>query len=381
MPTGLISTYDLTQGTIVDIDPAIRLLSPTEVPLQAGMGSDGNTVLATDTMNQKKKEWQDDEILTPRSILGAQATAGDLVITVATGTRLRFSTGEVVLLNTGEQARITGYGSTADTLLVTRAYAGTTAAIQAISTDIINLGGVLPEGSDPQLNRSQDRTGRFNLTQIFGPTSVAVSGTEQAIAKYGVATTEFDYQLSLRDKEERIKLEQALIYGVRFDDTGNEWRTMGGLNHFITVNVNSTSTDFATETANNGSDAILDMLELIYNAGGDPNRMLLGSAQKRKVSAMQATSIRLGRMDVGRGQTVEYFDSDFSRVDFVLHRWVRSVHAFLFNRDQATVLTLRPFQFKMLGDTGDSMKGIIVGEKSLKFEADRWAGKFTNLVP
>ena len=42
MPTGTITTYDLTTGVIVDIDPMIRMLDPTEVPLQSGAGSDGS---------------------------------------------------------------------------------------------------------------------------------------------------------------------------------------------------------------------------------------------------------------------------------------------------------------------------------------------------
>jgi hypothetical protein len=43
------------------------------------------------------------------------------------------------------------------------------------------------------------------------------------------------------------------------------------------------------------------------------------------------------------------------------------------------VKTLRPFSFQMLAQTGDAVKGMIVGEKTLKFEAERWAAKFTAL--
>lgn len=372
MPTGTFSTYDLTVGVIVDIDPLITLLSPTEVPLQSAVGSDGNTVLAQNSCFEKKVEWLDDTLLTPRSTVAATATTGDTVLTVASGHQLRFSTGDALLIG-AEQVRVTGYGTTADTLLISRAFAGTSAGTIANAADIVNLGAILPEGSDPQNSRAQDRTNRFNYTQIFGPTSVVVSGSEQAVRKYGVNTTEFDYQAALRSKEEFIKVEQSLIYGTRTEDTTNKWRQMGGMTYYITTNVDSTTT-VLTDTK------LLDQLQTIYLAGGDPNRALIGAVQKRNISAFSSSSIRYGRTDTGRGYTVEYFDSDFSRVDFVLHRRVRTSDLILFNREQAIIRTLRPFQFKMLGDTGDSTKGIIVGEKTLQFEAERWAGRFNALT-
>lgn len=372
MATGTFTSYDLVTGVVVDISPLIRLLSPTEVPLQSGMGSDGNTVLSQDSCFEKKIEWQDDVLLAPRSTISVATTTGDGWIVVAVGDQIKFSTGDALLIG-AEQVRVTGYGSTANSLTVTRAYAGTSAGTVALNADVVDLGANLPEGSDPQNSRAGDRSNRFNLTQIFGPTSVVVSGTEQVIRKYGLATTEFDYQGALRTKEEVIKLEQALIMGTRYEDTTNKWRQMGGMAYYIQTNVDS-STTALTETV------LLDKIQTIYDLGGDPNRALLGSKQKRVVSAFDSSSIRLGRADVGRGQTVEYFDSDFARIDFVLHRRMRTSELILFSREQATIRTLRPWQFKMLGDTGDSTKGIIVGEKSLMFEAERWAARFSALT-
>ena len=373
MPLGTISTYDLTVGVIVDIDPLIRMLSPSEVPLQSGVGSDNRTVLATDTCFEKKIEWQDDTLLTPQSTLGAAIADGSATtITVAAGEQLRFAVGDIIQID-NEKMRVTAYGGGADQLTVTRGVFGTAATSHANGALITNLGAALPEGSDPGQARSQDRTNRWNVTSIFGPTAVTVSGTEQAIRKYGLATTEFDYQAALRMKEEAIKLEQSLIYGTRFEDPANKWRQMGGMTYYITTNVDSTA-GALTDTR------LLDMMERCWSLGGSPDKALLGSKQKRVVSAFDSSDIRLGRLDAGRGQVVDFFDTDFGRVDFVLHRWMRPTDLILFSREQAVIKTLRPFQFKMLGDTGDSVKGMIVGEKTLKFEAERWAGRFTALT-
>lgn len=369
MPTGTITTYDLTTGVIVDIDPLIRMLDPTETPLQSGVGSDGRSVLSTGSMFEKKKEWQDETLLIPRSTVAVTATTGDLVLTVASGHQLRFSTGDGLLIG-AEQVRVTGYGNTADTLLIARAHASTSADTIASGTDIVNLGAQLAEGSDPQNARSLDWANRYNISQIFGPTAVVVSGTENVIRKYGLTVSQFDKQAANRMAEEAIKLEQALIYGKRYDDASGKIRQMGGLDYYITTNVDSTTT--APTAA-----AFLDMAEDIFGTGGNPDRLLVGPKQKRVISAIDSDDIRRGRMDNGLGQTIDYFDSDFGRWDIILHRRLRLSDAFLFSRDQAEVLTLRPWQFEMLGKTGDSLKGQIVGEKSLKFEAERWAGQFT----
>lgn len=371
MPLGLINTYELVEGVIVDIDPLIRMLSPSEVPLQGGVASDGRTVLATDTVFEKKYEWQDDTLLTPQSTLGAATDAVQTTITVETGEQLRFAIGDVIQIDT-EKMRVTAFG-TGDDLDVTRGFAGTTAATHAINTLITNVGAALKEGSDPNDPRSQDFNNRFNFTQIFGPDAVQVSGTEQVIRKYGITTTMFDYQAALRTKEQAIRLEQALIYGTRNEDTTNQWRTFGGMTFFIVTNVDNATTGDITKTK------LLDQIENAWDLGGNPNRALMGSKQKRKVSALDEADIRLGRVDNGRGEIVDFFDTDFGRLDFVLHRWMRPEDIVGFNRDQAVIETLRPFQFKMLGDTGDSTKGMIVGEKGFKFEAERWAFRFNAL--
>lgn len=380
MPLGLISTFDLTTGVIVDIDPVIRMLSPSETPLQSGYGSDGRTVLSMNSCFEKKVEWQDDTLLTPQSTTGASvADASVTTVTVATGEQLRFAVGDVIQIQ-NEKMRVTAYGGGADELTVTRGVFGTTAAAHTtVGTLITNLGAALPEGSDPGQTRSADRTNRFNLTQIFGPTPVSVSGTEQAIRKYGITTTEFDYQLALRSKEEAIKLDQALLYGTRFEDSGNEWRQMGGMFYYVTTNVDSTASGI-TETR------LIDRLQASWELGGNPRTAMVPAKQKRAVSALGGASgdpagnIRLGRLDNGRGQVVDYFDSDFGRIDFALNRWMRPTDMMIFSREQATIRTLRGFQFKMLGDTGDSMKGMVVCEKTLQFEAERWAAKFTALT-
>lgn len=368
---GDATTYDLTAGVKLDIEDVIWLISPFDVPLLGTNGADGRTALSSDTCFEKKVEWLDELLLTPRSTIGSAATTGDAFIVLATGDQAKFQTGDVVLVN-AEYMYVTGYGTTADSLTVTRGFNSSTAASAALNNVVVGVGAANQEGADVNNARSLDRTDRYNMTEIFGPVAVQVSGSENAVQKYGLTGTEFDHQVANRAKEQMIALEQALIYGTRSEDTGNRRRTMGGMFYYITTNVDTTTTSL-TDTP------LLVQLQAAFDAGGTPDRIVVGSRQKRNVSAINSSNIRYAQDTNVRGQAIDYYDSDFGRISVVLDRWMRSTDLIGFSRDQATVCTLRPLGFEMLAKTGDSEKGQVVMEKSLRFRREPWAFRFTAL--
>jgi hypothetical protein len=169
---GATSTYGLTVGIKLDVEPVIGMISPTDVPFQgSAMGATDAIGLPTGTVFEKKYEWLDETILTPRSTIAATSTTGDAFVTLASGDGLKFQTGDMLLIGS-EYVRVTGYSfTTSDILLVTRAVSGSAATV-ATSADVIGVGSILPEGSDPPLARYQDRNNRYNYTEIFGPVAV-----------------------------------------------------------------------------------------------------------------------------------------------------------------------------------------------------------------
>lgn len=371
MATGTMTSYDLTTGVQLEVEDLIYVISPFDVPLLGTSGADGRTTLSQDTVYEKKVEWLDETLLTPRTTLSASYVTADTFITVAVGERERFQTGDIILVR-AEYMRVTGYGTTADTLTVTRAYSGT-ATNTGVSTDpVVGVGSALPEGSDPPNARTRDRTNRFNMTEIFGPYQVQVSESENVIRKYGLPMSEFDYQIGNRTKEAFVAIEQAILYGVRIEDTGNKWRSMGGMVFYITSNVDSTTTDL-TEIK------LLDQLQVAFIAGGNPDRIVVNPIQKRKISQFSTGAIRYVQATNVRGQTVDYYESDFGQITIVIDRWCRTQDLFIFSRDQATVGTLRPLVFEMLAKTGDSIKGQVVGEKTFRLHREAWAARFSAL--
>lgn len=352
----------------------IHLLSPYDTPLLGGVGADGRSALAQGTCFEKKVEWLDETLLTPRSTIATTATTAQTYISVASGDQVKFSTGDVVVI-AGETLRVTGWGTTTDTLTVTRGYAGTSATV-ATSAAVVGVGTALAEGSDPSTARYVDRSNRYNMTEIFGPYAVQISGSENVVRKYGIGGPggELQHQVANRLKELAIAIEQAVVYGQRVEDTTNKWRTMGGLDYWITTNVDTTTTTL-TESS------LLTLAQTVFDAGGEPDRVVVGSKQKRIISAFTSSgTIFQQRADNERGLVADYYDSDYGRLSLILDRWYRVSDLHIFNRDQAEINTLRPMVYEQLAKTGDSTKGQVLAEKTLKFRRERHAAKFNALT-
>lgn len=375
---GTATSYDLTVGVKIDMDEAVYLLDPIDTPLLTGMGSDGLSVLGSAPATETKVEWLVDNILTPRTTLSVTATTGDTVITVASGDRTKFSTGDVIEVpksgvSTPEVLRITGYGSTTDTLLVTRSYDGTTATNYATSATVIGLGTSLAEGSDPENARSSDRSTYFNYTQIYGPTSVVLSRTETQVAKYGVSN-EFTHQLQARIKENAISREQSFLYGRRTNSTTTKIRTSGGLQYYITSNIDATSTQLTVLK-------IQAIQQTNYNAGGLPDRLITNPACLLDLNDVGNTSIIRQEIDDpkrGRVRT-ETVWTEFGPIAVVRDRWVAKTDAFLIKRDNVIRRVLQPLIMEPLAKTGDSQKAMIVAEEGLEVKGQEQMARFNAL--
>jgi len=368
---GSFQTFDLNVGTKLDVEDAIWLIDPFDVPLQGGMGAEGWSALANDTATEVKFEWLDEKLLTPKTTLNGAIVTATTNIVVAAGTGISFQTGDVMQIG-AEQVYVSGYGTTADNLTVTRAFNSTTATGYASGATVIGVGSALPEGSDPPNARAVDRTDRYNYTQILGPTAVQVSGTEQVVQKYGLVGTEFDHQIANRTKEQAIQFEQALINGIPSAGSATVGRTTGGMAYWISTNVDSTTTTLTDAT-------ILAQVQACFDAGGRPNRFMVNFQQFVTISAINSTDIRYQQETNVRGQVIRFYDTPAGRISVVLNRWVLPSQAFLFSREQATIMTLRPFQMEMLAKTGDSTKGQVVAEKGLKFRLQTHAARFAAL--
>lgn len=386
MPQGQGTTFQFTTGTPLDFREFIDLIPPIELALQNMHGSDGRGAIPKDTSRQVKIEWQSEQLLLPSSTLDAATTAaGTTVVVQSAGDydhKLKFQTGSVLKIE-DELVLVTGYNAAAGTLNVEREFGGTTGVIHADDTPVFEVGHALPEGSDPQERRFLDRDSDHNYHQIFGPVGVKISGTRQAVPRFGVpAGAELGKQTTNRLVELGHSVEQALFYGIRYYDSTEERRMLGGFQYFITTTVDTTSTDL--DESGEGPAPVIQMLSDMYDVGqrGRRLRAFHHPGQGAKIDTWDNTLIRLSRTETVRGETVWSLATRYGIVDFIMADHVQPSDMFIVDREQAVIKTLpgRDYQFVPEGRTGDYWEGFVLCEKSLEFERPEHAGKFTNLA-
>jgi hypothetical protein len=377
VPTGIGTSYELTVGHVVNMDEAIFMVSPQDSPLLTGVNADGMLLLPQQGgLDQTEFFWMDEEILTPRSTIQTGATTGDGFIVVAAGDRTKFSTGDVIrVVHAGgaEQVRVTGYGTTDDYLLVTRGYNGTTARTVSTGVKAIGLGTALAEGSDPEAARTTDRSTASNYTQIFGPTSVHMSRTEQKIRKYGVPN-EFTHQLMNRITENVISREQAFLYGIKATSATTKIRTTGGIYSYVSTNVDSTSTQLTVAK-------IEAAQQLAYNKGGAPDVLMANPASLADLNDTgNVTVVRTELVESRRGRArVTVITTEFGDVSVARNRWNEPGDALLFKRGMVVRRVLDPLQVERLAKTGDADKVQLVCEEGLEIKGQKHAVRFSNL--
>jgi len=80
--TGTAKTYDLTIGLKIDMDPMLYILTATDCPLLGTYNgtsnlpptAGNNSILATRDCFAKKVEWDEEELLTPKTTIKAANT-------------------------------------------------------------------------------------------------------------------------------------------------------------------------------------------------------------------------------------------------------------------------------------------------------------------
>lgn len=371
----MVTAYDLTVGVKVNMDEAIYMLSPMDTPLLTGVGADGLTLISSEPVDEILFDWMHDTILTPRSTLGALITGGQNFLTVAAGDLTKFSTGDIITIQqpgtTTEHIRVTGYGSTTDSLTLSRAYAGT-AMTYATSAIVVGAGTALAEGSVPENARSVDRTQASNLTQIFGPTKVDMSRTERQVAKYGVSD-EWARQLMARIKENAISREQAYLYGQKTQSTTTKIRTTAGIRAFISTNV-------AVYTALNVT-SLTSMQITGYNAGGFADVVMANPIAFADLDNAADTAIVRTTVDSPqRGRVrVSWVDTEFGSALMARNRWMLPHDAIGFNRENVVRRVLQSLIYEQLAKVGDSSQGQVVCEEGLEVKGEKHLWRMNSL--
>jgi len=358
--SGATGTYNQSVGIKLDIDEAIFILTPSDVPFQQWVG--------TTPTSSIKVEWLDEE-LTPQNATVAVVTGtGPWTVTVADVQTFRPND----VLHTrdalsGVQFTVTSINAGTNQATIA-AFAGNATA-PAVNDVLEIVGQYKVEGSDPEAARSVDRTTNFNYTQIMQE-QVAATRTSRKRDIYGGADP-YDHELEKKFKELAIRSERAFVFGQRSISGDSQQRQMGGLFYYITTNT-------ASGTSANAKTVLNDIIRKCYEAGGTATDAMVSPAVKAAISTNVDPSLRRSTVDEKQGGfVIDKYMSDFGELNIVVNRHFPKTKGIVMEKEYIQKAVFDPFFHELLAKTGDSDKGEIVGEHSLKVRNEKAHGTFT----
>ncbi|WP_237448983.1 DUF5309 family protein [Paenibacillus sp. OT2-17] len=362
-----IYTTDLV-GKRESIADEILLLNPTQTPMLNLLGFGQPVTSITHA-------WYEDAMFATRTTVTAAAAVDATEIKVASTEPFRPRT----IAEIGDElVLIQAVDTTANKITVVRGYNGTTAAAITKDSPIESLYGDSLEGADAREARFKERLKVDNVTQIFEDT-VSITGSAEAVAQYGIgASGLYSYEKAKKQIELALQLEKAII-GGRKSDNGNR-RTMRGIRSFIETNVTTAGGPVTKKLLD-------DVAQQVYNAGGFATgsagyTLVVPAVQKRAISDMAFTNIRLTQAENSRGQKVDHIVNDFGMFQVVLNDNLKPDEILFIDANRIKIRPLggRSFGHTYLGVKGDYQSGIVVGEYTLEFQQEKAHARIKGLT-
>jgi hypothetical protein len=364
-------SYDLQVETKINIDELIYILTPDDLPLLSGIGSDGLGVIGKAPVDNTVFYWMEEDVPLPRGTAAEALDAVETDLTVASGDAVKFAVGDAIRID-NEILLVTAVNTTTEVLTVTRGALGSTAATHVDASEVVGVGTVLAEGNIGSAN-FQGRDKYSNYTQIFSK-KLTVSRTEQSIPKYGVPN-ELNKQMKNAMLHCNVGIEQAALYGIKYEDSATRVRSTGGLNHYITTNVDSSS-DWLTVTN------IETQQQAAYDNGGYFEFITARPAAFQALNnimgneRVQTVTVEDARRGRRRAQVVM---TEFGEVTLVRNRYVRKNEAFAYNRDNFIQRVFQPLVAQKLAKTDDTDSFMMVAECGFQVKGQDHMAKWTAL--
>lgn len=335
------------------VQEELLLLNAHQTPLLSMLGF-------SKPVSQTEHQWFEDEMFAYEGSVTEAVDASGTTIKVSSVDPFR--SGHVIKLGE-ELALITAVNKATKELTVVRGYANTTAAAISANETVEVQFVEGSEGADARQGRYKQRKRVSNITQIFDET-VEISGTTAAVANYGIDDI-YEYEKQKKQLELALQMEKAFIGGIRYED--GLVRQMNGIRSFIKTNV----TDLAGQELS--LEAINDAVQSIYTKGGFKSggqyEIIVPAKQKRVVSKFDKTLVRLNQGEASRGTVVNFLTTEFGEFPVSINDNLASDEVLIVDKNRIAIRPLqnRDMTHKFLGEQGDYMRGMLVGEYTLEF--------------
>lgn len=231
------------------------------------------------------------------------------------------------------------------------------------------------EGADYSFSKPASRTRLSNYTQIV-VTPVEVSDTQRSVDTAGIED-EFAYQLNKKMKEHARNIEYSLVNGTGNSGASGAAREVKGVLSWITANVGTgtgTGAEYLTETMFN------NLLQEIWEQGGEPDEAYANGFQKRKISDFTGGATKnVDAEDKRLTRGVDIYESDFGVIKIIPHRYMTSTVVAVLQSNLWKYAALRPTKKVDVAKVGSGTRAVVETEFTLEARNEAGSGKITGL--
>ena len=249
------------------------------------------------------------------------------------------------------------------------------------------------EGADAAFAPAAATVRVGNNTQISDKTAI-ISGTMEAVNKAGRAR-EMNYQMLKRGVEIKRDMENALVGLNNAKAVGSSTvaRELGGYTSWLATNDSFgtggvSPTGDGTNARTDGTqraftEALLDdVIDLIWEAGGKPDVIMLGSHNKRVANAFLGRATTTDHNVAARSiiNAADVYKSDYGDLKIIPNRFSRARDCLVYQKDKWAIAFLRNMVTKPIAATGDAEKRQVLVEYTLESRNEKASGLIADLT-
>ena len=361
---GQLNSYENTEVNKIMVTDRILQTNPLKIIPYSAFGADVGK-FAFVNMDGKEYRWLEDTYVPETTTVTSGLASASTTTSFTPASLTFFQPGDLMQID-DEILWVSAVASGIPT--VTRGWGSTTAATHANASTVTRVGRARIDGDDADNSPQTEVTSSTNYTQIFQRT-IDIARTKQKMAQYGIADP-MGYERDKKTDELLMQLCKMPYHGQRYVGTASAARSAGGLKTFITDNTSEVSGAALTRAR------IDDLLQDIHADGGDPDLILTGSYQQRKINDFYEGFVTTERSETLGGIRITNLQNPITGtiLEVMLDLHCPTDELYILDRSKIAYYPFDPFFFEMLGKTGDADKGQIVGEYGFVCAADKHHG-------
>jgi hypothetical protein len=377
-----VAIYDIYTNEVgEDVSDLVSNISPNKTRFLDDIGDSDTNITS------KMYSWEEGALL-PDTYSNSSAIASNAggAIGIEVGANAGYLRVDDILRSQAagnEMMRVVSIGTSAATIFVERAYAGTTANSAAAGITVDFLGSAVTEGSGARNQRRVGKVLKNNFVQLFREDINLSTLTTNTRFKSAGQPDPMEEEKADKTTEVLKQLEKNVLMGRTNGNTigaDNEETTMAGIYNSIATNIVSHAT-FSNSILNNMLASIDGYTDLAGEV--DSYALYCGQTAFRKASNNRSGRIEEDVEDtVGGVKKITKYHTDFGPMPISYIRWLPAGSVLAIRKDFVKVRPFagNSFQFKEYDNGNLARQGYIAGTYGLEFHQEQAHGRLDGLA-